>query len=190
MRSTKVRDLMIPLSDYPKVHKNVTFYEAVKTLELAQKNLKGNQYPYRAVLVYDDDGSIIGKIGHRSFLKALEPNRHIYDEVEKLSRQDLSSTYIDSMMHHMEMWEDNIMDFCHIAQSVKAEDMMQNPNESISADDTIAQAIHIIVMWNSLSILVKEKGKIIGLVRITDLYKEVADYILSECKANQEGGAR
>ena len=64
MNITTVRDLMVPLEEYATVPEEATLFEAVMALEQAQERLDRNRYKYlhRAVLVYDKNKKIVGKI--------------------------------------------------------------------------------------------------------------------------------
>ena len=55
-----VKEIMVPLSDYPTVSEDATLKDAVEALEKAQKKLDPSRYQHRAVLVYDDNKKIVG----------------------------------------------------------------------------------------------------------------------------------
>lgn len=74
MKNKCVKDLMIPIDEYAVVHKEDSLYDAILALEKSQQRLSLGRQPHRAVLVVDDNKDVIGKIGHLSFLKALEPD--------------------------------------------------------------------------------------------------------------------
>ncbi len=178
----KVKDVMLPISTYPTVHISGTLLDAVRSLENAQKHRSSEIEPYRAVLVVDDEGKIIGKIGHLSFLKALEPKYNILIDIDKLTQVNLSSEFIETIMDHYDLWRDNFFDICAKAHNIYIKDIMMPIIQNISQEASIAEAVHKIIMWQTLSILVTDGSKIVGILRLSDLYKEVANFLLNECE--------
>jgi CBS-domain-containing membrane protein len=79
VKSYKIKNLMVSVTDYATVSEDATLYEAVKALEATQKNFDQDRYKHRGVLVYDKNNKIIGKLGQPDVLKALEPK---YDEMQ------------------------------------------------------------------------------------------------------------
>lgn len=73
MKTMIVKDLMVPLAEYATVSEEASLFEAVTALEEAQKWFKRSQYPHRAVLVYDKEKRIVGKLTMLDVLIALEP---------------------------------------------------------------------------------------------------------------------
>ena len=64
MEQMKVKDLMVPIEEYATVSQDATLFEAVQALERAQEKLNRTQclYLHRAILVFDQNKKIIGKI--------------------------------------------------------------------------------------------------------------------------------
>ena len=60
MKTYKVGDLMVPLSEYATVSDDATLLEAVNALEKAQEEFDHTRYRHRAVLVLDKQGTTIG----------------------------------------------------------------------------------------------------------------------------------
>ena len=60
----RVADLMVPIDEYATVSDDATLYEAVIALEKAQEELdrKQHHYLHRAILVYNKNNHICGKI--------------------------------------------------------------------------------------------------------------------------------
>ena len=69
-----VKDLMVPLSEYAAVSEEATLYDAVLALEEAQAAFDQSRYRHRAVLVYDKDKKVVGKVSQLDILRALSQN--------------------------------------------------------------------------------------------------------------------
>lgn len=182
-----VKELMIPVAQYPTVHQDSTMYDALVALNKANENIPENQQNYRAVLVKDDEGKIVGKIGYISFLKALEPKYQKFFDTEKLSRLSLSEGFIDSMIESYNLWMDDPLDLCTIASNTKCTEIMNPIEQRIEENETIAQAIHKLIMWQTLSILVSKGEEIVGIIRLSDIYDSIEHYIIHSCNKNKKG---
>lgn len=186
MFKKKVKDIMIPISLYPTIHKDATMLEAMKALRTFQEKAPKNIQPYRAVLVLDDTGKVIGKVGQLSFLKGFEPKYNRIFDIEKLSRASLSAMYLDSMMEHFNLWDEEEIDVCRIANEVKVTDIMHPVEENVDENASLAEAIHKIIMWNCLSLLVISGNEIVGIIRLSDIYSALEEFAINSCNVNNK----
>jgi CBS domain-containing protein len=181
MYNKKVKDLMIPLDQYAVIGQEATLLDAINSLDAAQRSAPRNRQQFRAVLVLDNNKKIIGKVGHFAFLKALEPKYNMLSDMNNLTKAGLSSDFIQTIMDNYDLLQDNIYDICVQATTIKVKDIMHPVTESIDEDDTLEEAIHKIIMWESLSILVRKDNDIVGIIRLSDIFNEVASFIIN-CK--------
>ena len=177
----KVKEIMVPIEKYPTIHKDATMVEAILKLHEAVKTAPPEIPPFRAVLVVDEDGKVIGKVGHFAFLKGLEPKYKNLFDVDKLSRVNLSSKFIETFFEKFSLWHEIPMDLCSVASSIKVLDIKQPIEESVDEDETLPMAIHKIIMWQCLSVLVKRGNEVVGILRTSDLINEIENCILKEC---------
>ena len=180
-----VKELMIPISSYPTVSSEGLLLDAIVALEKKQLLRPYNIEPYRAVLVTDEKGRIVGKIGQLAFLKALEPKYQMVVDMEKLAMANLSSEFINTIMDHYDLWRDNFFDICSKAHNIKVKDIMLPVEQSIDENSSVAEAIHKIIMWQTLSILVSRDKEIVGIIRLSDLYQEIAQFVTNVCECAQ-----
>jgi hypothetical protein len=174
MENRRVRDLMVPLDEYPTISRDATLYDAILAFNAAQKKLPPGRSPYRAVLVVDENGRVIGKLGQLAFLKALEPKFSVIGDLEKLTVAGVSSEFINSMLEHYRLFEDTFTDLCRRGHALRVGDVMNPIDEIVDEDMSLGDAIHKIVLWQQLSLLVMREGKAVGLLRLSDLCDEVA----------------
>jgi hypothetical protein len=178
MEGKKVKELMLSLEGYPRVREDATLLEAINALELAQLNLPPGRQPHRAILVLDKQGKVVGKLGHLCFLRALEPKYADLGNISVLSHTGVSSEFIQSMMESMRFWHGDMEDLCRRGRFVLAKDAMLPVSESIDEDAGICEAAHQFVMLQTLSILVRRGENVVGILRLSDLFEEVADIIV------------
>jgi CBS domain-containing protein len=174
MNDKKVKDLMVPLDEYPVVPTNATLLDVVSALDEGRKRLPAGKQPYRAVLVVDDQGKIVGKIGQLAFLASLEPKYNVLGDLDKFQTAGLSPEIVSLVMEHYRFFEESLDDLCQRRSSLKAGDAMHPLSESVEESASIFEAIHKIVMWQQLSLLVTRGDDVVGLIRLSDLYDEVA----------------
>ena len=177
MKITTVRDLMVPLEEYATVFEEATLFEAVVALEQAQERLDRNRYKYlhRAVLVYDKNKKIVGKISQLDVLRALEPKYGEMGDQKSIARFGFSQKFLTSLREQFSLLERPFKDACRTAAQVKVKTFMHTPSEGeyVDEDATLDVAIHRLVMGHHQSLLVTRDNKIVGILRLTDVFAEV-----------------
>ena len=177
MDSATVKDLMVPLDEYATVSHNASVYEAVLALEKAQEELDKTRYPYlhRAILVYDDDNNIIGKVSQLDILSALDPKYGEMGEGKSISKAGFSPSFLKDMLEQYSILSKSVEEVCRRAANVKVSKIMYSPSEGEYVDENarMREAIHQFVMGHHQSLLVTRGDKIIGILRLTDVFKEI-----------------
>lgn len=186
MYNLLVKDLMIPVNRYPTINANGTMFDALIAIKMANQSKDENQENYQAALVTDDEGKIVGKIGRTGFLKALEPKYNNIFDMDKLSRMSLSSNYVESLMSQFNLWESFSPNLCKVAAQIKVSEIMSPIEQHIDMNDTIFDAIHKLIMWQTLSILVIKDNEIVGIIRLSDIYNSIENYIIQNCDNCEE----
>ncbi|MDL1966332.1 MAG: CBS domain-containing protein [Candidatus Desulfofervidus auxilii] len=187
MKTTKVKELMVPLANYAVVKEDATLFDAIVALKETQIKFDRQRYPHRAVLVIDETERVVGKVSQLDVLKALEPN---YDKILKdlsLSQSGLSIESLKSMVAEYALWQKPLDDICRKAATLKVKDIMYTPSEGeyVNIEDSLDQAIHQLVMGHHQSLLVVEGNSIVGILRLTDVFMHICNLIES-CKLESE----
>jgi len=180
MKVLRVKDIMVPIEEYTVVSMNSTLREALKELSTKIDQTPAGQHPHRAVLAVNSKGNVVGKLGLLTFLKALEPKYGNLGDIERLSRAGVSVEFLDSMMEELGFWQEGANIICQRANEIRVKDVMKHVEENIDEDALLFESMHKIIMWQALSILVTKDGKVTGVLRLSDLFKAVSEYILSE----------
>lgn len=182
MDQIKVMDMMVPLADYATVNQEASLYDAVLALQEAQAKFETCEYKHRAVLVLDDDGNVVGKLSQNDIIRGLEPGyQKIGDGM--LTHYGLNREFILSMMSSHNLWSGKLDNICNSASSIKVKDIMYTPadGEYVDSNATLDEAVHQLVIGHHQSLLVTSKGKAIGVLRLTDVFSEIASAVLA-CK--------
>lgn len=170
----RARDIMTPLDQYAVVDESATIVEALEELERAQGLVPEGRAPHRAVLVRGANGEIVGKLGHHGFLAALEPRYLEGRKSQTISRQGYPEEFFHSMLEQMPLWQDNFDTYVRRAMRTKVTEVMHPISEDIDIDAPIGEVIHQIITCGALSLLVTERGKAVGMLRLSDLFTIVA----------------
>ncbi len=170
-------ELMVPLEEYAVVGPDASLLDVVLALEKAQRALPAGRQPHRAVLVVGPEGKVVGKLGHLAFLKALEPRYDAMGDLRTLSRAGLSPDFITSMMGHMDLWKEDFEDICARARATRVGDVMRPVAESVPEDAPLREALHNIIVHQSLSLLVTRGPDVVGILRLSDIFTAVTQQI-------------
>ena len=205
MNTIKVRDLMAPFSQCPKVSEDATLRDAVLSLEATRLKDDPWEYRPRVILVYDKNEKIVGTLRHFEVLKALEPKyKHVveslepsyrdalktldpeYDEVSDkkvLFRMGLNSGLVNSIMENYHLWNEPLRELAKKAAVLRVRDIMSFPEEGEIIDQgaSINRAIHQLLMGNYLSLVVRGPDGFQGILRLSDVFNEACSAVkLSE----------
>jgi len=184
MESSRVKEIMIPLAEYATVSENANLLEAVMALDRAQAGFDQSRYRHRAILVLDQNGHIAGKVSQHDILIALELNYKKIEENEKgaLSRFGLSKMFIKYTMKEYNLWDKPLDHLCKKAMQRNVKEFMYTPTEGefIDENETMNNAVHKLIIGKHHSLLVTQKGKIAGVLRLSDVFEKITS-LLKEC---------
>ena len=176
MEQLKVRDIMVPAVDFPRISHNATFFETLMALEEAQDNYLSGKSKQRILLVEDENGKIVGKISPTDMIRGLEPNYEKIDVEDKLARFGVSYA-LKSIRQQYRLWQTPFADLCKKAKDIIVKDFVKaSPEEqAVNIDDRLIKAFNWFVMGRYDSLFVYEKDEIVGLLRFSDVYKKIKE---------------
>jgi CBS domain-containing protein len=176
MELYRVRDLMVPFSEYASVRVGTTLLDALRALEQAQEAYSMSKYEHRAVLVLDEQERVVGKISQLRVLKAIESVFVGHQEMEGLRKFNFSDTYLANLKEKQRLRGQVLTRESLVAAAgKKVEEFMQKPTpgEYVAEDASLDTAIHMLTAGAHLSLLVTKNEKIIGILRISDVFAAV-----------------
>lgn len=181
MKTELVKDLMVPLSEYATVSEDAILSDAVAALKKSHADFDPSKYRHRAILIFDADRKIVGKVSLHSILKALEPK---YDDMLSDTgpmHMGFTRKYQKAIFESLKLWQDPMEKICEKASRIKVKTFMVTPKESelIEPDAPLGEAIHQLVLGNHQSLLVTKENQVVGVLRLTDVFEVVCDTILA-----------
>lgn len=182
MKTYKIDDLMVPLSEYATVTIGATLFEAVLALEKAQLDFDQTKYRHRAVLVLDKKGEVVGKISQHTALRALEPQYLKMAQSSSAASYGFSVSFLKDLQNQYSLLDGALENICKKAGQTKVEDFMSKITEGefIDHDASLDRAIHLLVMGHHQSLMVQKAGKVIGVLRLTDVFAAVF-HVMKKC---------
>ena len=179
MKSISVKEIMVPLSEYATVPEDATLFEAIIALEEAQIKHVKSPYSHKAILVFNKENKIVGKIGQIDILRALEPKYLKIIDSGSLSRFGYTAHFLKSLVNQYQLWDKPLNDICKKAGKLKVSTFMVTPTEGeyISEESSLDEAIHLLVMGNHQSLIVKKENEITGILRLVDLFHKISETI-------------
>jgi CBS domain-containing protein len=163
----KVREVMIPLQDYPHIPYWFTLRQAVALVRESALKYAGVFEP-RTVLVFNEKYQIVGILTLRDILKGLEP---AFLQESELVKADPTLAIVMGDLFGPGMEKQ--------AQR-PVSDVMGPIRASVKADDSLVKALFIMVKENVGMMPVVDNGRVAGMVRLTDLFLEVSQAIIEK----------
>jgi CBS domain-containing protein len=164
-----VRDLMVPLEDYSHVVAGASLHDLIKAL--AQAMMGPTADPSRprdrGVLVLTQEGRVLGKLSLWDVLNGLKPN--FEPPIDPFGRVD------DTLL-----WSQWLRpDLAERARSIRVEDLLREFSRDETIDDQapLDLAVHRLIRGRHLSLLVTRGEAIVGVLRLSDVFKAVNDLI-------------
>jgi CBS domain-containing protein len=164
---TKVKDLMIPLEDYPHIPYWFTLRQAMAIVREASIKFEGTFEP-RAVLVFDEKYQLMGMLTLRDIIKGLEPR---FLKETALIKVDPSLTILTKELFGPGMKEASQKAVSEVMSPIKA---------TVNADDPIGKALFLMIKENVGMMPVMQEKKVAGMIRLSDLFKVISDVVLGE----------
>ena len=163
----KVKDLMIPLEDYPHIPYWFTLRQAMAIVREAAIKFEGSFEP-RAVLVFDEKYQLMGMLTLRDIIKGLEP-RFMHETA--LVKADPNLTVLMGDLFGPGMREASQKPVSEIMSPIKV---------TIQGGDSIAKAVFVMIQENVGMMPVIQDSKVAGMIRLSDLFTEISKLVLGE----------
>ncbi|MBW1953290.1 MAG: CBS domain-containing protein [Deltaproteobacteria bacterium] len=163
----KVREIMIPLQDYPHIPYWFTLRQAVGLVRESAIKYAGVFEP-RSVLVFNEKYQIVGILTLRDIIKGLEPGFLKESELIKLDPA-LAVVMEDLLGPAMERQAERPVG-----------EVMSPIKVSVKADDSLVKALFLMVRENVGMMPVMEDDRVVGMLRLTDLFMEVSQALMEK----------
>ena len=176
MKTIRVKELMVPLTEYAVVFEDATLSDAIDALEKAQAQFDTSRYRHRAILVCEKKSNrVLGKISQLDVIRALEPKYDLLGEKDAGSRVGFSPQFMKSILDQYELWYEPLKDICQKAGKQKVTNVMYKltRGEYVKEDSGLNEAVHQLIMGHHQCLLVSRADEIVGVLRLTDIFMKI-----------------
>jgi len=155
MSEKKLKDLVIPLSQYPHMPYWASLKEAVVQLTLAQKDMAPGERR-RTVLVFDEAYRLKGILTQRNILKGIEP---------RFSESLAEGYKVD--------WKDLFNQPSQEQLAKPISEFMSPVRATVKSGDSLLAASHVMISEGLGLLPVMDGEKVAGVVRLQDVFFEL-----------------
>ncbi|OGR08236.1 MAG: hypothetical protein A3K23_07215 [Desulfobacca sp. RBG_16_58_9] len=163
----KVKDLMIPLEDYPHIPYWFSLRQAMAIIRESVIKFEVSFEP-RAVLVFDEKYQLMGILTLRDIIKGLEPR---FMQETGLIKADPNLALLMGDLFGPGLKEASQRPVSEVMSPIKV---------SIPGNDPIAKAIFVMIKEDVGLMPVMEGGKVMGMIRLSDLFTEISKMVLGD----------
>jgi predicted transcriptional regulator len=94
---------------------------------------------------------------------------------EAVSRAGLSSSFVRSVLDSQQLWHQEFDELRQRVRTTRIREIMRPAGVSVAAEAPLTDAIHYFVIYQTLSLLVQEGEEVVGILRLSDVYRYVYD---------------
>ncbi|MDP3182946.1 MAG: CBS domain-containing protein [Desulfobaccales bacterium] len=163
----KVKNLMIPLEDYPHIPYWFTLRQAMAIVREAAIKFEGSFEP-RAVLVFDEKYQLMGILTLRDIIKGLEPR---FLKETALIKADPTLTVLMGDLFGPNLKEASQRPVSEVMSPIKV---------TVAATDPIVKALYLMIKENVGMMPVIQDNKVAGMIRLSDLFQEISHMVLGD----------
>jgi CBS domain-containing protein len=175
----KVRDLLVPLSEYAVTSPDKTLREAVPALRKLYCQVEDGRCTeagHRNILVIDNAGRLEGILDFKCILKVLIPEV-AGSLTERLESAGVSIAFAQADLPELDEARSSFVARVLKNAETKVSDVMLRIRGTIEADADLMEALKLIFK-NKITVLpVYDGGKVIGVLRESDLFLAVAEVL-------------
>jgi CBS domain-containing protein len=166
-----VRDLVIPLKDFPHLKETQTLHDGVEIL-LAHKCGEYERIRYAELLVLNDQNQLSGRVTLQNILLSLDPRLKEASKVKGFEGKEAG--FLDLII----LWEDSFFVECKKWSHIPIRNLMSPIKHIVKGGDPVLKALAIMTNTQNLVLPVVDGGRIIGVIRL----KEIFTTITARCK--------
>ncbi|NQT12383.1 MAG: CBS domain-containing protein [Planctomycetes bacterium] len=174
-----VRDIMVPLEEYPCIPETHTLRQAIEAMGRSQISRNRQASLPRTALVFDESlTDLLGMLRRRDIMRGLEPRFLLGGALEY--RRKLFEVDIDPNL--AELSSDKMIAGLRRRAERRARDFMIPIRATIDFDDHIMKAISEMVDQNTSLLPVIQQRRAVGVVRSVDVLNRIARLLgITEC---------
>ncbi|MFO7816475.1 MAG: CBS domain-containing protein [Thermodesulfobacteriota bacterium] len=150
----RMRAWDIMREEFPRVEEDASLSRIIKEMNKSRKEQPDNN----CVLVFSKNDDFLGVVSMWNVLQSMGPCL--------LKSSGLSEKDVD--------WDRAFAQACRLCSQVRLKDILQKDVPRVRPNDPLARIMEIFLDYRRGRAVVTEGGRVMGLVLLSDLYKEIA----------------
>jgi len=162
----RIKDLMLPISECPKVSDDLSLAEAISVLETWRQRATTREYRLRVLLVQDDGLKITGTLRHQDILRVFAPGKE-------------KGPFSSALVKGQPTWDDLLAASHERARQVRVREVRHTPGEAeyVEENAPLEEGFYRLLTYPSLHLLVRSGGAVTGILRISDIFSVLCQEI-------------
>ena len=158
-----VRDLVIPLEEFPHLNETQTLHDAVEVL-LSFKCGEYDRIRYAELLLLNDRNQLSGRVTLENILLNLDPRLKEASKVKGFEGKE--SGFLDLVI----LWEDSFFVECRKWSHIPIKNLMSPIKHIVKGSDPVLKALAIMANTQSFVLPVVDGGLVIGVIRLKEIF--------------------
>ena len=169
-----VQALMVPLARYPSLPASATLQEAIVALRrgLEMSDLSG----FRRALVLDEHHALVGTISMLTLLRGLEPRTLLAGPGAAYQGYAAQPPVEEGKAVEL-FWERVLAQGSGEEHLKRVGEVAQRVTVTVAPDASIARALCLMLAHDVVMLPAVERGKVLGVARLVDIFDRVAGLI-------------
>jgi CBS domain-containing protein len=170
MITTRIKDILIPLKEYPSIRDNATLRDAFAALHKYQTD---PHHSYRHVLVLDEADHLVGQLGMHDLLRGLLPEfLQQHGHFEGGAQPDYPSLAL--------IWQETCETQCQEAADKPVLPFLGTVKNKVRVEDPLTLAAYFMATSRASILPVIEGKRVIGVVRLLDVFNSASKVVLHD----------
>ncbi len=169
--SKKAGDLKLDLFDYPHIPYWFTLKQAIGIIRKSMFETDKCFHPF-AILVFDEKYNLMGTLSLKDILKGLEP--------KFLTPSTKAQGYSESPESLSLVWDSLFAEKSKALAEKPVIEVMVPIKGQVSSDSPVTKAAYLMVHQDVMILPVIDNQKIVGIIRMKEVFEEIAKAILNE----------
>ncbi len=169
-----VKDVYLNIDDYPNISQDAPIGHAIHMMH----SFLEDQHKYRNILVLDDDDHLKGYLSLRDLIRAVGPDYLRKREPNLKGNQPFNFEGLSQDLTALSsLWEEGFSNKVYDELHKPVSECMTLMEDHVSLKDHIAKCIYIMLANDVLVLPVVEDDRVIGVIRLVDLFERIADSV-------------
>ena len=166
-----VKQLMIPLAEYPHIREDAALRDAFAVIE---EGLEKKGMRFRHVLVLDETNRLLGLLGLRDILRGVFPE-FLRATLPGQSRAEMVLPQYSALAT---LWQDTFHEHCREQMQKPVGPHVVPVAATVSPEDPVTKAAYLMVFTDASMLPVVDDGKVVGVIRLIDVFNAATRVVL------------